>query len=81
MPVSDDKIQRAYRVRIIILLCVILITALLGTAYRAIETIARLDVVEHERDQWQRPSEILQALNLREGSVVAALGPARDTSP
>ena len=75
MPVSDDKIQRAYRVRIIIfLLCVILITALLGTAYRAIETIARLDVVEHERDQWQRPSEILQALNLRDGSVVADIG-------
>ena len=75
MPVSDDKIQRAYRVRIIIfLLCVILTTTLLGTAYQAIETLARLDAVEHDRDRWQRPSEILQALDLREGSVVADIG-------
>lgn len=75
MPVSDDKIQRAYRVRIIIfLVCVVLTTAFLGTAYQAIQTLARLEVVERGRDQWQRPSEILQELDLREGSVVADIG-------
>ena len=75
MPVSDDKIQRAYRVRIIIfLICVVLTTAFLGTAYQAVQTLARLEVVERDRDQWQRPSEILQELDLREGSVVAEIG-------
>jgi ubiquinone/menaquinone biosynthesis C-methylase UbiE len=75
MPVSDDKIQRAYRVRIIIfLIVVVLITVFLGTAYQLIQTLARLEVVEHDRDQWQRPSEILQELDLREGSVVADIG-------
>jgi ubiquinone/menaquinone biosynthesis C-methylase UbiE len=75
MPVSDDKIQRAYRVRIVIfLICVLLVTAVLGTAYEAMQTLARLDVVEHDRDQWQRPSEVLQELDLREGSVVADIG-------
>jgi ubiquinone/menaquinone biosynthesis C-methylase UbiE len=33
-----------------------------------------LDVVESERDQWQRPAEVLQALDLRPGNVVVDLG-------
>jgi len=34
----------------------------------------RNDVVERERDVWQRPAEILRALDLREGKVIADLG-------
>ena len=75
MPVSDDKIQRAYRIRItIFLLCSALIVVGLSTVYQAIQTLNRLGVVEHDRDQWQRPADIMQALDLREGSVVADIG-------
>ena len=42
--------------------------------YSAIDTLRQLDVVESERDQWQRPADILQALNLRPGNVVVDLG-------
>lgn len=42
--------------------------------YSAIDTLHRLDVVESERDQWQRPAEVLQALDLRPGKVVVDLG-------
>ena len=75
MPVSDDKIQRAYKIRIsIFLLCSALIVVGLSTVYQAIQTLNRLEVVEHDRDQWQRPADIIQALDLREGSVVADIG-------
>jgi predicted methyltransferase len=33
-----------------------------------------LDVVEAERDQWQRPSDVIEALNLKPGEVVVDLG-------
>jgi predicted methyltransferase len=36
--------------------------------------LVRLDAVERERDQWQRPAEVLQFLNLKAGNVVADLG-------
>ena len=75
MPVSNDNIQRAYRIRIIIfLICVVLTVAALDTAYQAVQTLSRLEVVEHERDQWQRPRDIVRALNLREGNTVADIG-------
>lgn len=42
--------------------------------YAAFKTISRLDAVEAERDQWQRPSDVIQALDLRPGNVVVDLG-------
>jgi predicted methyltransferase len=70
-----DKLQRMYRVRVVVfLLCVILFVSFLSTTYQAIQTLGRLDEVERERDQWQRPAEILQALHLKQGSVVVDLG-------
>jgi ubiquinone/menaquinone biosynthesis C-methylase UbiE len=42
--------------------------------YSGINTLQRLEVVESERDQWQRPADILRALDLREGNVVLDLG-------
>lgn len=75
MPVSDDKIQRAYKIRIsIFLLCSALVVVGLSTVYQAIQTLNRLEAVEHDRDQWQRTGDIIQALDLREGSVVADVG-------
>jgi ubiquinone/menaquinone biosynthesis C-methylase UbiE len=42
--------------------------------YSAINTIAELDVIERDRDRWQRPEEILSALDVRPGSTVVDLG-------
>jgi SAM-dependent methyltransferase len=73
--VSDDRVQRAYRIRI----AVFLIAA--GAAILAVFSIwqgsaalNRLGVVERERDEWQRPDQVLQALDLRNGSVVGDVG-------
>jgi ubiquinone/menaquinone biosynthesis C-methylase UbiE len=40
----------------------------------ALNTLSRLNVVEAERDQWQRPGNVLAALHVRPGDVVADLG-------
>lgn len=42
--------------------------------YSVLNTLQRLEVVESERDHWQRPGDILSALDLREGKVVVDLG-------
>ncbi len=42
--------------------------------YSAIDTIRQLEVIESQRDEWQRPAEVLQALDLRPGNVVVDLG-------
>jgi ubiquinone/menaquinone biosynthesis C-methylase UbiE len=70
-----DRIQRVYRVRIaLFLLSVVVVVALLSTTYEAVQALIRLDAVERERDQWQRPSDILQPLNSKTGSIVVDLG-------
>ncbi len=43
-------------------------------AYQALTTLNQLDVIEAERDQWQRPSEVIQALDLKDGDSVVDLG-------
>lgn len=50
------------------------LVAVLYTAGQGIETLERLNAVERERDQWQRPSEIIQELNLKNGAAVVDLG-------
>ena len=46
----------------------------LNAGYSFLNTISRLDVVEAERDQWQRPSDVIRSLDLRPGDVVVDLG-------
>jgi len=45
-----------------------------NVAHSAFETFRQLRVVEADRDQWQRPSEVIQALDLKTGDVVADVG-------
>jgi ubiquinone/menaquinone biosynthesis C-methylase UbiE len=47
---------------------------ILNIGYSALETLARLNAVEAEREHWQRPSDVIQALNLKRGDVVVDLG-------
>src|SRR5262249_39605892 len=74
-PVSDDQVQRAYRIRI----AVFLIAA--GTAMLALFLVSqgsaartRLGAVEDERDKWQSADQVLRALDLKNGSVVGDVG-------
>lgn len=65
----------AYRIRIaLFLFCVLLGVGLLSIVYQAVETLEQLDAIEHERDKWQRPSDVLRPLNVNAGSLVADLG-------
>lgn len=65
----------SYRLKLLALLLGAAATlALLNTGYSALNTISRLDVVESERDQWQRPTEIIQALAIKPGDTVAEIG-------
>jgi predicted methyltransferase len=46
----------------------------LGIAFSALQTFSRLDAVEANRDTWQRPSEVIAALDLKPGDGVVDLG-------
>lgn len=64
-----------YRVKLFaFLLCALGVFFLFNTGYSALNTISRLDAVEAERDQWQRPAEVVQALDMRPGDVAVDLG-------
>jgi hypothetical protein len=74
-PISDPNIQRAYRVRItLFVIGSLLLVLLLNDLYQGFQTLDLLMQVERERDQWQRPTDVIQALNLREGDAVVDLG-------
>jgi predicted methyltransferase len=64
-----------YRVKLLVFfLGALAVFFLLNTGYSALHTISRLDEVEAERDQWQRPAEVVQALRIRPGDVAVDLG-------
>ena len=58
----------------LVLLGLFLLIGLAGLTFQGIRTLQTLTAVEAERDQWQRPSDVIQALNLKDGSVVVDLG-------
>jgi ubiquinone/menaquinone biosynthesis C-methylase UbiE len=65
----------SYRLKLLaLLICATATFALLNTGYSALNTLSRLDVVEAQRDQWQRPAEIVQALAIKPGDTVAEIG-------
>ena len=72
---SNDKSNRTALFRIsLFLVCAIVIFLALNTGYSFRNTLNQLDVIESERDQWQRPAAVLRALNLQEGETVVDLG-------
>jgi ubiquinone/menaquinone biosynthesis C-methylase UbiE len=75
MVVPDSRVQHAYRIRVsLFLLAVIVTIVVLAVGYQAIYTLKVLDVVEHDRDRWQQPAEVIEPLNLKSGSFVADIG-------
>ena len=64
-----------YRLKLFVFfVCALAVFFLLNTGYSALNTLSRLDQVEAERDQWQHPDEVLQALKPIPGDVVVDLG-------
>lgn len=65
----------SYRIKLVLfLLCFVTVLFLFNTAYQGLNTLSRLNVVEAERDTWQRPTDVISALDLRPGNVVVDLG-------
>ena len=72
---SDKKSSGVHRRRLaFFLLTAIFIFVTMYVLYSGINTLQQLEVVESERDQWQRPLDILRALDVREGDTVVDLG-------
>jgi SAM-dependent methyltransferase len=73
--VPDDQIQRAYRVRVALFFAlVVLMIAALFLSFQLNQTFRQLYLVEHQRDRWQRPDDVIECLKLKDDSVVADLG-------
>jgi ubiquinone/menaquinone biosynthesis C-methylase UbiE len=73
--VADNKSSHLHRWRLaLFLLGAVLIFGTTYVLYAGLNTLRRLDVVEAERDTWQRPADVIRALDLREGNIVADLG-------
>lgn len=72
---SNDKSNRKPFLRLALFLAsAILILLGLNTLYSFTNTLHQLDVIEAERDQWQRPLDVIRALDLKEGNTVVDLG-------
>ena len=70
-----NDLQRRYRVRIVLfVVLVVLATGTLSSVYRTVDTLRYLEIVESARDEWQRPADILRALDVRPGDAVVDLG-------
>src|SRR5258707_10586761 len=73
--VPDDQIQRAYRVRVgLFFVSVVIIVAALFLIYQLTQTLYQLHLAEGERDRWQRPDDVIESLQLKDGNVVADVG-------
>jgi ubiquinone/menaquinone biosynthesis C-methylase UbiE len=77
MDTTQEQAPTAPRFRVKLLLFALCAVAMLvawDVCYSTLHTLSRLDVVEAERDRWQRPSDIITALNLSPGETVVDLG-------
>ena len=71
----DEHPQRRVRLRVVLFLFSAILILLTFNALSSVSnTLDRLNVVEAERDRWQRPAEVLRALGLSPGSTVVDLG-------
>lgn len=65
----------SYRIKLLLFFLVALaVLALMNVGYSALNALSRLDIVEAQRDQWQRPSDVISALALQPGARVVDLG-------
>jgi ubiquinone/menaquinone biosynthesis C-methylase UbiE len=71
----SSGVDARYRARIFVfLLGAVLLFVGLSVVYQGVATLESLKIVEGERDGWQRPGDVIEALDLDEGSSVVDLG-------
>jgi SAM-dependent methyltransferase len=72
---EDAGIQWRYRRRVALFLslAVLALTAMGAIAW-TVTAVERVNAVEAERDSWQRPADVMRALDLGDGRVVVDLG-------
>src|SRR5271166_1366232 len=73
--VPDDRIHRAYRVRVALFF--VLVVVMVGVRfliYQLAQTLYQLNLAEGERDRWQRSDDVIESLKLKDGNVVADVG-------
>jgi len=64
-----------YRIKLLLLfLCALGTIFVFTTGYAVVDTLSRLNVVETDRDAWQKPAEVIDALHLSPGDTVFDLG-------
>ncbi len=64
-----------YRIKLLALfLSGVSLLIVLNVGYSVLNTLSRLNAVEAERDRWQRPLDVIQALNPRPGNTVVDFG-------
>jgi hypothetical protein len=79
---SGEARPPSYRWRIVLFLtAAIAVLLLFNTLYRGLNTLAVLDHIEAERDQWQRPSEVIPAPVTSPSSWEPWLAPKERSSP
>jgi ubiquinone/menaquinone biosynthesis C-methylase UbiE len=65
----------SYRVKLLLFfLCGLAVLFLGNVVYSGIDTLSRLNTVEAERDQWQKPSDVIQAIAPHSGDAIVDLG-------
>lgn len=72
---GDGAIQRRYRRRIAAFVAFALVAVVvLGVVQWTFVAVQRVDAVEAERDRWQRPADVLHALDAGDRKVVVDFG-------
>jgi len=59
---------------VLFLFCALAALICLNVALSALNTLHQLDAIEAERDNWQSPMQVIQALGLKDGNTVVDLG-------
>jgi len=75
LAVGTHNDSRQHRLRLLLFpVAAVAVFATMYVLYSGLSTIHELDSIEAQRDTWQRPSDVIGALKIHEGSVVADLG-------
>ncbi len=74
-PTEHAEYLRRYRIRVLLFLAAVFaIILILSAFWQFVHALARLDVVESDRDRWQRPADVVRALDLHPGGTAVDLG-------